>query len=437
MVFALLSLQTCASRSWAIWNGSPVATCAWPTVVAVGRDCSGTLIHPELVVYAAHCGTDIETIAFGESRQAPAREVRPLECGAVADYQLTQGNDFAFCRLPQPQQLPIVPAIADCEMPRLRRSLALTIVGFGQNAAGLHGIKHSVDTPLRCVTPAEELFLGDSEGDSCAGDSGGPAFVRLNDGPAAEWRFVGIASYGAACGQGGYYVSAAAVIRWLETETGLRVSCFNPSDPASRPAHCDAAPSSPELGWQVPAGQAGWEDSCRASVYAPAALACDGGPADVDVAAPQIRFSHPTPGMRLQADLDGLARVTVSLQVEDDPHGCGSQRVRLFVDGHEKAAGAIHEGLSETKLKLRTGQHTLSAVAIDLAHNTSEEAAIEVAVTDPGLAGCRYSASPQPDPTTWIVLIALPLARKNRRNRTPRSARNNTRKAKQRGSPSI
>ena len=49
-----------------VYNGVPVEECAWPTVVAVtgGGLCTGTLIHPELVVYAAHCGGGQKSLRF-------------------------------------------------------------------------------------------------------------------------------------------------------------------------------------------------------------------------------------------------------------------------------------------------------------------------------------------------------------------------------------
>ena len=57
-----------------VYQGNPVGTCGWPTAVAVtsgGGLCTGTLVHPRVVVYAAHCGAELvsrpEGLGFSES----------------------------------------------------------------------------------------------------------------------------------------------------------------------------------------------------------------------------------------------------------------------------------------------------------------------------------------------------------------------------------
>lgn len=53
--FWLASLQS-APEPPQVAGGEEVAICGWPTVVRVGG-CSGTLIHPEVVLYGAHLGS--------------------------------------------------------------------------------------------------------------------------------------------------------------------------------------------------------------------------------------------------------------------------------------------------------------------------------------------------------------------------------------------
>ena len=53
-----------------IEGGQNATTCQWPTSVTLFNGmglCSGTLVHPRVVVYAAHCGAGNKTIRFSES----------------------------------------------------------------------------------------------------------------------------------------------------------------------------------------------------------------------------------------------------------------------------------------------------------------------------------------------------------------------------------
>src|SRR5258706_11710007 len=59
-----------------IYGGQNATTCQWPTTVLLGElGCTGTLVHPSIVVTAAHFGTSERMITFGESESSPARNV--------------------------------------------------------------------------------------------------------------------------------------------------------------------------------------------------------------------------------------------------------------------------------------------------------------------------------------------------------------------------
>src|SRR5690606_20280045 len=39
-----------------IYGGQATETCEWPSTVSMAGNCTGTLVHPEIVFYAGHCG---------------------------------------------------------------------------------------------------------------------------------------------------------------------------------------------------------------------------------------------------------------------------------------------------------------------------------------------------------------------------------------------
>jgi hypothetical protein len=220
--------------SQGITGGAETRACEWPAVVALGG-CSGTLVHPSLVVYAAHCGLAMAEVRFGPDSAAPTRVAEVNQCHQYPGAQLGDGSDLAYCVLREPV-LDIQPAriLAGCELDALSAGTAAHIVGFGVATAGADfGTQRAASTRVARVT-AGELFLDSSESDTCRGDSGGPVFIELATSTAsgsAELRLAGVTSAGSSseCGQGvSHYVNLAPKLDWLESSSGIDVTpCFD------------------------------------------------------------------------------------------------------------------------------------------------------------------------------------------------------------------
>ncbi|MDC0672609.1 S1 family peptidase [Nannocystis radixulma] len=209
----------------AIYGGTTVSTCGWASTVELGGSCTGTLVHPQVVIYAAHCGASYSKIYFGENYQSPARAITPSWCKVYPGGEPGSGNDFAVCKLSQAvNDVPIVPILMGCETSILQPGRSVTLVGFGDADNGPYGIKRQVTTTVNGFD-GDEISIGGGGKDTCQGDSGGPAFVKLADG---TWRVFGITSYGGDCGSGGYYSMMHKGIQWFEQQTGLDLTpCHN------------------------------------------------------------------------------------------------------------------------------------------------------------------------------------------------------------------
>jgi hypothetical protein len=239
-----------------IYGGAKVQPCAWPTTVALGG-CTGTLVHPQVVVFAAHCmqgswGPD--SVTFGDNENSPAFSVATTGCDSDPQYYSASGHDVAFCKLAQPvTSVPIVPILVGCETNVLTPGASVVAVGFGEADDGLGwGPKRAVAMQLNGVSNGE-AFIGGGGKDTCYGDSGGPVYIQLAD---QSWRVFGITSYGEYCGGGGYYSMMHTAIDWLEQSTGIDLTpCHDQGQWLAGP-ECGGFPLDPNV------GGAAWSQGC-------------------------------------------------------------------------------------------------------------------------------------------------------------------------------
>lgn len=353
-----------------IYGGEATEPCAWPTTVTLGG-CSATLVHPQVIIYAAHCGTNYGTVRFGEDDSAPARTVGLQYCRTNPDYNNgTPGTDQAYCVLDEPIfDVPIVPPVMGCEVDELLVPGAeVVLVGMGQADAGPgYGQKREAWTTLQTIVNNEALLGGDGI-DPCSGDSGGPAYVRAKDG---SWRVFGIVSYGPIpCGGGSWYSMMHPAMPWIEGELeqyGVDLTPCTDADGAWNPSEgCG--------GFPIDAHQSlgAWPDTCgmggEVSELSSACGPAYGAPDDGD---------DPTVAITLPATMAtfmtmGEPTVNVRVEVEASDPGDGVAEVQLMIDGTLIPGGVDKIEPYVWNLGMPPGGYTLQARAIDFHGNEAQ-----------------------------------------------------------------
>lgn len=238
-----------------VFGGELSKACAWPTVAMIhtfypekpeGQQyglCTGTFVHPRVVVFASHCG-DAIGVSVGLDRHAPNRITEFEKVGRnpawkETDIQTTK-FDWGYAVLKEPMEgIATIPFAYGCELDMVQKpGQEVRLVGFSDNGASTPPdpdkfVQRWAKAKISQVGGG--AFIAGAAGVGVrSGDSGGPLLAQLKDG---TWRTLGIISR--ADGSGA--AVSKEMIQWFSKETGVDVvPCFDDDGKPTEGKACDA-----------------------------------------------------------------------------------------------------------------------------------------------------------------------------------------------------
>jgi secreted trypsin-like serine protease len=249
---ACASLALTAVPSLAIVGGRDAAPGAYPSVAEItfGSSflCTGTLIAPNYVLTAGHCGSitgaavaspagwpaALIDVRIGSNKSGQGEKVPVSRVVVEPDYLATSGHDITLLQLASNSTKAPTKVAGASEGGLWAAGTMETIAGWGTTSEGgdtpdtLQEAQVPITTDATCAgayddfDPATMICAGYPQGgtDTCQGDSGGPLFGRT---AAGDLKVVGATSFGEGCarpGKPGVYarVGDAPLREWIRSQ---------------------------------------------------------------------------------------------------------------------------------------------------------------------------------------------------------------------------
>jgi MYXO-CTERM domain-containing protein len=378
-----------------IFGGQPTATCEWPSTVSMGGGCSGTLVHPEIVMYAGHCG-HVPWAWFGETldNTGAGRYVDTEYCEVNPDFNSLGANtDFAFCKLVEPvTDIEIVPILMGCETQLLQPGAEVVAVGFGFDEFDEYGTKKSVAFPIKSIAAEGEVQAGGDGLSICNGDSGGPLYLRLPPelDPEQSWRVFGVTSWGPQdCADPQWFGTMHAAVAWIEKRSGIDITpCHNADGSWQAGPECGSFPLAPG------SGDGSWSSWCDAQPLGGDSATCGEATAIEDVVAPLAAIVDPLDQTVFESD-PATSLVNIAITGEASDLGWGIESVELWINGAPIPNGSKVAPPYVWSAAFPSGGYILELVASDLAGNSTTSEPVHIGVDqDPPMP------EPEPEPET-------------------------------------